>query len=170
MLRGFSFLTAKPVIYVANTGEDDPEGGELVGRLRAFGEVVPISAKIESEIAELEDGEERMKFLEDMGIEEPGVNKLVRASYRLLGLITFYTTANRRLRAWPVPRGTTAQEAAGEVHSDMGRGFIRVDVVPWEELVEVGSWSGLQREGRLRSEGRDYEVKDGDVLLFHFRT
>ena len=170
-LRGFSFLTSKPVIYVANTGEEEPAGGELVKRLReAVGEVVPISAKVESEIAELDDPEERRAFLEDMGLEEPGVNRLVRASYKLLGLITFYTTAHGKLRAWPVPEGTTAQEAAGEVHSDMERGFIRAEVVSWEDLVRTGSWAELHRTGKVRSEGRDYQVQDGDVLLFHFRT
>lgn len=171
VLRSFSFLTSKPVIYVANTGEEEPAGGELVGRLReAVGEVVPISAKIESEIAELEDPTERRAFLEEMGLEEPGVERLVRASYKLLGLITFYTTVHGKLRAWPVPEGTTAQEAAGEVHSDMERGFIRAEVASWEDLVRTGSWAELHRTGRVRSEGRDYKVQDGEVLLFHFRT
>jgi len=170
-LRSFSFLTSKPVIYVANTGEEEPTGGELVERLReAVGEVVPISAKVESEIAELDDPEERRAFLEDMGLEEPGVNRIVRASYKLLGLITFYTTVHGKLRAWPVPEGTTAQEAAGKVHSDMERGFIRAEVVSWGDLVRTGSWAELHSTGKVRSEGKDYQVQDGDVLLFHFRT
>ncbi|HID10316.1 MAG TPA: redox-regulated ATPase YchF [Candidatus Latescibacteria bacterium] len=172
VLKGFSFLTAKPMFYIANTGEDEPSGGELLERLREAvkGEVLPISAKVEGEIMELEDPEERKAFLEDLGLEEPGVNRLVRASYRLLGLITFYTTVHDKLRAWPIPRGTSAQEAAGEIHSDMEQGFIRAEVVSWEYLIRTGSWAELHRLGAVRSEGRDYEVQDGEVIVFHFRA
>jgi len=172
VLKGFSFLTAKPVLYVANTGEDEPSGGELFERLKETveEEILPLSAKMEGEIMELEDPEERKEFLEDLGLEEPGVNRLIRASYRLLGLITFYTTVHDKLQAWPVPKGTSAQEAAGEIHTDIERGFIRAEVASWEDLIRAGSWAELHRLGLVRSEGREYEVQDGDVVVFHFRA
>lgn len=161
-------LTAKPVLYVCNVDEgveEPPE--EVVERARSQGaEVVAICAKIEEELAELPE-EEAKAFREEMGLGG-GLEKLVRASYRLLDLVTFFTGVGRELRAWPVKRGTTAYEAAGKIHSDMQKGFVRAEVINWRELVEAGSWEEAKSRGMIRFEGKDYVVQDGDVIYFRF--
>lgn len=172
-VRDFNFLTAKPVLYVANVDEDDVRGErEEVQRLRAaVGEdrVIPISAEIEEEISELEEEEERKAFLADLGLHETGLHRLIVASYRLLNLITFYTIAHEKLRAWQVVEGTTAEEAAGKIHSDMERGFIRAEVMSYEDVATYKTMAELHRHGRVRAEGREYVMRDGDVvhILFH---
>ena len=173
ILADARFLTAKPSLYLANTGEDDPAGeGSLADALRtAKGAdyVVPVSVRIEEEIAELPP-EERLEFLQDLGLKETALNQVVKASYRLLDLITFYTIANNKLRAWQLPRGGTASQAAGRIHSDMEKGFIRAEVMPHKELVELGSRAALQEKGLIQIVGRDYAVADRDVIQVHFKV
>jgi GTP-binding protein YchF len=167
------FLSAKPCLYVANTGEDDPAGsGPLASALReAKGEerVLPVSVGIEEEISRLEPAEQA-EFLADLGLEETALNKVVSACYRLLDLITFYTVANDRLSAWQLPRGASAETAAGTIHGDMQRGFIRAEVMPLEELLRLGSRQALHDQGLIQTVGRDHQVQDRDVLYIHFRV
>ncbi len=166
-------LTAKPVIFVANLGEESlPDGGPHLAAVReraaAEGaEVVAFCAKLEAELEELEP-EDLADFLAGYGIEELGLHKLVAASFRLLDLVTFFTVESRECRAWPVRRGTRAAPAAGKIHTDMERGFIRAEVLSFEEFLEHGSFSAAREAGHLRAEGRDYEVRDGDVIRFRF--
>ncbi|MCA9692993.1 MAG: redox-regulated ATPase YchF [Nannocystaceae bacterium] len=172
VLRDLALLTAKPVIYVANVSEaqlaadlEDPYVAPLVEIARAEGaEVVVISAAIEAEIATL-DEEERVEFLEGAGLEEPGLHRLIRKVYALLDLITFFTAGKKECRAWTIRRGTLAPQAAGKIHSDFERGFIRAEVMAWDELVaEGGSEAAVRAKGNLRIEGKEYEVRDGDVM------
>jgi len=169
----YAFLTAKPMLYVANVDEDDVEGtSERIRRLKeAVGpkNMIPISAEIEEEIGELEDEEEQAAFLADLGLEETGLSRIVWASYRLLNLITFYTIAHDKLRAWQIVDGTTAQEAAGEIHTDMEQGFIRAEVMTYEDVARYKTMAELHRHGRVRAEGKEYVMRDGDVvhILFH---
>jgi GTP-binding protein YchF len=167
-------LTTKPVLHVANVqeGEAAHETNPWVQELRAFtqegeGCVVAISSLIEAELARL-DPEERRAFFEELGLEEPGLDRLIRAAYGLLGLITFFTTGEKLTRAWPVPRGTLAPEAAGRVHTDFQRGFIRAETIGFEDFERLGSMKAAREQGQIRSEGRDYVVQDGDILLFRF--
>ncbi|MDT8340933.1 MAG: redox-regulated ATPase YchF [Longimicrobiales bacterium] len=177
VLRGFQLLTAKPVLFVANVSEDDLPGGEnprvaalreSVERDRA-GRVVTICSAIESELAELRP-HEKMEFLHDLGLEEPGLNRLIREAYGLLGLITFFTTGEKESRAWTVRSGSTAPQAAGVIHSDFERGFIRAETIGYDEFVKLGSWKAAKDQGRLRSEGKEYVVKDADIMLFRFNV
>ncbi|ABB15631.1 MULTISPECIES: redox-regulated ATPase YchF [Carboxydothermus] len=175
ILREIGFITAKPVVYVANVGEKDllspPKEVDIVREIAAKenAEVVVLSAKIESELQELPE-DERALFLEDLGIEEPGLNKLIRTGYALLGLITFFTAGPQEVKAWTIKRGTKAPQAAGKIHSDIERGFIRAEVIPWEELIEVGSMTAAREKGLIRLEGKDYVVQDGDVIYFRFNV
>ena len=178
LLRSFNLLTAKPVLYLANVAEDDLPAGETphVAALRAavetggeLAEVIPISSKIESEVAELPE-EERAEFLASLGLEEPGLNLLIRAGYRLLGLQTFFTAGEKEVRAWTIPIGARAPEAAGVIHSDFERGFIRAETVGWDDFVKAGSVKAAKDLGLMRSEGKEYRVNDGDILLFRFNV
>lgn len=172
-LRDTGLLTDKPMAYVVNVGEDDlgketPEVEEV--RRYAEGAGVPavvISAKIESELAELSE-DERTEFMEGLGIEHSGLSDLIQVSHQLLGLITFFTIESDECRAWTVPAGTHAPQAAGKIHTDMERGFIKAEVVSWEDLVEAGSFHAARTAGHLLVEGREYIVRDGDVILFKF--
>ncbi|MFA5552765.1 MAG: redox-regulated ATPase YchF [Trueperaceae bacterium] len=170
-----SLLTAKPVIYVCNVAEDDVvSGNEYVERVRAVAalegaDVVVISARIEEELAQLEP-EEAQAFLADMGLERPGLERLIRTGYHTLGLITFLTAGEKEIRAWTVKSGSKAPQAAGEIHSDFERGFIRAEVVSYEDLVETGSIANARAKGKLRVEGKEYVVKDGDVMNFLFNV
>jgi hypothetical protein len=174
-VEDLNLLTGKPLMYVANTGEEDPTGeGPLAQEVIALARrescpVVVICGKVEAEIAEL-DPEDRAMFMEEMGIVEPGLRKFITEGYRLLGLITFYTTVGPELRAWTIPAGTRAQAAAGRIHSDMERGFIRAEVLTFEDLEQYGSESAARQAGRMRLEGRDYVVQDGDVIRFRFNV
>ncbi|MFH1571141.1 MAG: redox-regulated ATPase YchF [Gemmatimonadota bacterium] len=173
LIRGYNFLSAKPVLYVANVDEEDAAtGGEWLPRLEAQvgqGRALAISAKIEAEIGQLQP-EERADFLRDLGLERRGIDRLIEAVYRLLGLLTFYTVANDKLQAWQLPSGYRAPEAAGIIHTDMERGFIRAEVAACDDLVRAGSFHHLREQGHLRTEGRDYVVADGDVVHFLFKV
>jgi len=170
-------LSAKPVIYAANISEDDlMDGGEnaYVRTVREYASkegsgVVVISAKAEEEIASL-DPEEKKEFLADLGIEESGLEKLIQESYSLLGLISFLTGGSDEVRAWTINKGTKAPQAAGKIHSDFERGFIRAEIVPFETLKELGSMQACKEKGLIRSEGKEYVMKDGDVTLFRFNV
>jgi ribosome-binding ATPase len=178
LMRSFNLLTAKPVLYLANAAEADlaADGNEFVDALRqaveASGEdaeIVVISSKIESELQELPE-EERAEFLASLGLDEPGLNRLIHAGYRLLGLQTYFTAGEKEVRAWTVPVGATAPQAAGEIHSDFERGFIRAETVGWTDFEKVGSVKLAREQGLVRSEGKDYVVKDGDIMLFRFNV
>ncbi len=173
MLAEERFLTLKPMLYLANTGEDDPHGeGALAKALReARGaeRIVPISIEIEEEISELP-AEEQKEFLESLGLDETALNIVVNASYRLLDLITFYTIANEKLSAWQLPRGEQVAQAAGKIHSDMERGFIRAEVMGLDDLFKWKSRQALHDHGLIHVHGRDYVVQDRDVLHIHFKV
>jgi len=178
LLKGYNLLTAKPVIFAANVGESDLEddGAANVGvqSVRAFAErtgsgVFVICAQIEQEIAELEDDEKAM-FLDDLGLKESGLEKLIRASYRLLGLQSFLTAGEDETRAWTIKIGTKAPQAAGKIHTDFERGFIKAEVVNYKDLLEQGSLAAAREKGLVGMEGKDYVVKDGDVILFRFNV
>ncbi|HHY82677.1 MAG TPA: redox-regulated ATPase YchF [Clostridiales bacterium] len=171
-------LTSKPVIYAANIAEDsilkNPEEIPMVKQVMDYAqkensEVLVISAKVEEEIAQLEPDEKKM-FLEELGISESGLDRLVKRCYRLLGLISFLTAGPTEVRAWTIKQGTKAPQAAGKIHSDFERGFIRAEVVHYDTLMEAGSYHAAKEKGLVRSEGRDYVVKDGDVVLFRFNV
>jgi GTP-binding protein YchF len=177
-LRGLGLLTSKPILYAANVGEQDlaAGGGPWVERLRGAvrahheeAEVVAFSARIEAELAELAP-EDRAEYLAGSGVDEPGLDRLIHAGYRLLGLETFFTVGENEVRAWTVPRGSTAFEAAGEIHTDFQRGFIRAETIHVDAFLDVGSYREARERGLVRSEGRDYVVADGDVILFRFNV
>ena len=174
----YNLLTAKPVIYAANVGEDDladdAAGNAYVQKVRAYAaergsEVFVICASIEAEISELDD-EERAMFLEDMGLAESGLDKLIQASYRTLGLMSFLTSGEDETRAWTIQIGTKAPVAAGKIHSDMQRGFIKAEVVNYQDLLDCGSYAPARDRGLIRQEGKEYVVQDGDVILFRFNV
>ena len=168
-------LTTKPVIYVANIAEDQlGEEPDEVKRLyeeaaKEGAQAITICAKVEEELAELSD-EERDAFIEELGIGESGLDKLVKASYSLLGLISFLTAGTDEVRAWTITKGTKAPQAAGKIHTDFERGFIRAEVVPFETLMEHGSINACREKGLVRSEGKDYVVADGDIIVFRFNV
>lgn len=178
ILRQYEFLTDKPMLYVTNVGEEDlPEGrnqwtealaSDVVEEV-GHQEIVPICSAMEAELAELDDPE-ALEFLETVGLHERGLDRLIHAAYHLLGLITFFTTGEKETRAWTVRRGVRAPEAAGEIHTDFQRGFIRAETIGYETFVEAGSMKAAREEGLIRSEGRDYVVQDGDIILFRFNV
>ena len=178
LLESFNLLTYKPVIYAANVAEedlaDDAAGNSNVSKVREYAksegsEVFVICAQIEQEIAELDDDEKKM-FLEELGLEESGLEKMIRASYSLLGLISYITSGEMETKAWTIKKGTKAPQAAGKIHSDFERGFIRAEVVSYNNLVEQGSMNAAKEKGLVRSEGKEYVVQDGDVVLFRFNV
>jgi hypothetical protein len=178
LLRLLGLLTAKPILYAANVDEDGlaAGGGQWLEQLRAAvqthheeAEIVLFSAKFEAELADLS-GDERKEYLAAAGVTEPGLDRLIHAGYRLLGLQTFFTVGENEVRAWTMHRGGTAFDAAGAIHSDFQRGFIRAETVGYEEFLGVGSYKAAREKGLVRSEGRDYVVHDGDILLFRFNV
>lgn len=178
LLNTYDLLTFKPVIYAANVSEDDladdGASNENVAKVREFAasegsEVFVVCAQIEEEISELEDDEKKM-FLEDLGLKESGLDKLIKASYKLLGLISFLTAGPTETRAWTIKKGTKAPGAAGKIHSDFERGFIKAEVVYYKDLLECGSYAAAKEKGLVGIEGKDYVVKDGDVILFRFNV
>jgi GTP-binding protein YchF len=178
LLASFQLLTAKRVLYVANVGEEDLPSGtnEWTERLRASlhaedpgAVIVPLAAAIEAELAAL-DSAARDEFLRDLGLAEPGLHRLVRATYDLLGLITFFTAGENEARAWTVRRGARAPEAAGGIHSDFERGFIRAETISYADFQVAGSLKAARERGMIRSEGKEYVVQDGDVILFRFNV
>jgi len=175
-LRDLFLLSLKPVLYVANIAEDALSGPEspYVEAVRKIAsaeqaEVVQISARIEEEIAML-DADERQEFLQDLGLEESGLDKIIHAGYHLLGLMSFLTAGPTEVRAWTIKRGTKAPQAAGKIHSDFERGFIRAEVVSFNDLMACGSHAAAREKGHLRSEGKEYVMQDGDVVLFRFNV
>ncbi|MFC4100456.1 redox-regulated ATPase YchF [Paenibacillus xanthanilyticus] len=177
LVRELHLLTMKPILYAANVSEseaanaDDNPYVKLVREYAATegAEVVPISAKVESEIAELE-GEDKAMFLEELGLEESGLNRLIRAAYKLLGLYTYFTAGVQEVRAWTIRQGMKAPQAAGVIHTDFERGFIRAEVVAYDDLVAAGSMNAAKEKGQLRLEGKEYVVQDGDVMHFRFNV
>ena len=178
LFESYNLLTAKPVIYAANVSEDDladdGNSNEQVAKVREYAkgegsEVFVICAQIEQEIAELDDEEKEM-FLEDLGLKEAGLDKLIRASYSLLGLIRLLTAGEQEVRAWTITKGTKAPQAAGKIHSDFERGFIRAEIVNYDNLIACGSFNAAKEKGLVRSEGKEYIVQDGDVVLFRFNV
>ncbi|MGH8495001.1 MAG: redox-regulated ATPase YchF [Gammaproteobacteria bacterium] len=172
--RDLHLLTAKPTMYIANVAEggftDNPYLDEVRERARAEGaEVVPVCAALEAEIAQLE-AADKVEFLADLGLEEPGLNRVIRAAYRLLGLQTFFTAGPKEVRAWTVRVGSTAPQAAGEIHTDFEKGFIRAEVIAYDEYVARGGEQGAREAGRLRLEGKEYVVQEGDVMHFRFNV
>ncbi|MCX7695777.1 MAG: redox-regulated ATPase YchF [Caloramator sp.] len=177
-LKQYFLLTSKPVLYVANLSEDDIingyENNKLLNRVIEYAkaensQVIPLCAKLEEEISMLSE-DEKQEFLSDYGLEEPGLNKLIRASYNLLGLISFLTAGPKEVRAWTIRKGTKAPQAAGKIHSDIERGFIRAEVISFEDLVESGSETVAREKGLIRLEGKEYIVQDGDVIVFRFNV
>lgn len=174
-VRAMFLLTTKPVIYVANIseeelGQDNPLVDKLYAAAKAEGaEALTICAKVEEEIAELPP-EEKQAFIEELGIGESGLDKLVKACYKLLGLISYLTAGPKEVRAWTIERGTKAPQAAGKIHTDFERGFIRAEVVSYDTLMENGSMQACKEKGLIRSEGKDYVMQDGDIVLFRFNV
>jgi GTP-binding protein YchF len=178
LLEDVRLLTFKPIIYVANVSENEVSGeyteNEAYQKLKAHADsegagLIAVCAQIEAELSDME-GEEKAAFLEDLGIEESGLDQLVRASYSLLGLISYLTAGPKEVRAWTITRGTRAPQAAGKIHSDFERGFIRAEIVSYDDLMREGSMNAAKEKGLLRSEGKEYVVADGDVVLFRFNV
>jgi GTP-binding protein YchF len=174
LLKPLALLTAKPALYVANVDEKGFENNPLLDRVREYAAeegapVVAICAKLESEIADLS-GEEKQVFLEDMGLDEPGLNRLVRATYDLLGLQTYFTAGEKEVRAWTVRKGASAPQAAGVIHTDFEKGFIRAEVISYDDYLQFKGEAGAKEAGKMRLEGKDYVVKDGDVMHFRFNV
>ena len=178
IMKEIALISMKPVIYAANVAEgdmtNDIENNSFVNRVKEFAagensEVMVVSARIEEEISELE-GEEKMMFLEELGMSESGLDRLIRASYKLLGLISYLTAGEPEVRAWTITNGTKAPQAAGKIHSDFERGFIRAEVVAYNDLIDCGTMAAAKEKGLVRSEGKDYVMKDGDIVLFRFNV
>ena len=178
IIKNFALLTLKPVIYVANVSEEDAhnngQDNEMVKKVKEMAEksndeTVVISCEIESEISELSEDEKQL-FLKDLGLDESGLDKLIKSSYKLLGLISFLTTGELESRAWTIKKGTKAPGAAGKIHTDMERGFIKADIISYEDLVSQGSMAAAREKGLIRSEGKDYIMQDGDVCVFKFNV
>ena len=173
-LRDLFLLTLKPLMYVANVREDGFTNNPFLDKVKARAavegaEVVPVCAAIEEELAQLDDAD-RGAFLADMGLDEPGLNRVIRAGYKLLGLQTYFTAGEKEVRAWTVKRGSTAPQAAGVIHTDFERGFIRAETIAFDDYIKYKGESGSRDAGRLRLEGKDYVVKEGDVLHFRFNV
>ncbi|MBT0959663.1 redox-regulated ATPase YchF [Denitromonas iodatirespirans] len=174
LIRPLCLLTIKPAMYVANVLEDGFENNPHLDRLKALAEgenapVVAVCAKIEQELADLDD-EDKKEFLADLGLEEPGLNRLIRAAYKLLGLQTYFTAGVKEVRAWTIHVGDTAPQAAGVIHTDFERGFIRAQTIAYEDFIAFGGEQGAKEAGKMRAEGKEYVVKDGDVLNFLFNV
>lgn len=176
IIKNFHFLTIKPIIYMANVSEEDllTDGNEYVEKVREYAkgenaEVVVVSAKIESELVELSD-EDKIEFLQDLGIKESGLDKLIKATYDLLGLATYFTAGSDECRAWTFKKGMKAPECAGIIHSDFERGFIRAEIMSYEDLEKYGSEVKVKEAGRMRLEGKEYIMQDGDICHFRFNV
>jgi GTP-binding protein YchF len=174
LLQDLHLLTAKPVLYIANVAEDGFENNPHLTAVEQHAaqegaQVVAVCAAIEAEILEL-DANERQEYLADLGFDEPGLNRVIRAGYRLLGLQTYFTAGEKEVRAWTTPVGATAPRAAAEIHTDFEKGFIRAEVVAYDDFIEYGGEQGAKEAGKLRLEGKDYIVQDGDVMHFRFNV
>jgi len=173
-LRPLFLLTAKPTLYIANVDEQGFSNNPLLDQLNDYAtkegaDVVPVCAAIEAELIDMSDDEKR-EFLSEMGLDEPGLNRVIRASYKLLGLQTFFTAGPKEVRAWTVRQGALAPQAAGEIHTDFERGFIRAELAAYNDFVECGGEHGAKEAGKLRLEGKDYVMQDGDVVHFRFNV
>lgn len=178
LARGFSLLTLKPIIYACNVSEDDLAQGAgqnpFVKKMRQAAQeedaqAIVVSAKVEEELAALAD-DERMEFLQELGLQEAGLDRLISAGYELLGLISYLTAGPKEVRAWTIEKGTKAPQAAGKIHSDFERGFIRAEVVAYDDLIACGAYAAAREKGLVRSEGKEYVMQDGDVVLFRFNV
>ncbi len=174
LLRDFHFLTLKPVMYIANVNEDGFENNPLLAKVEEYAAaensfVVPICAAIEAEISQLDD-EDKAMFLDDMGFEEPGLNRVIRGGYQLLDLETYFTAGVKEVRAWTIRKGSTAPQAAGVIHTDFERGFIRAEVIAYNDYVELGGENAAKEKGKMRLEGKEYIVQDGDIIHFRFNV
>ena len=177
VVKGLNLLTTKPVLYVANVGEKEAVTGrspavEVIQKIASTqgALVIPICGAIEAQIAALESEEERAEYMEAVGLAEPGLDRLIRAGHEILGLITFFTVGPKEDRAWTIHRGSTAVEAAGKIHTDMARGFIRAEVIGYGDFVACGSEQSAKEQGKLRLEGKEYIVQDGDLMHFRFNV
>ena len=177
-MKEFNLLTSKPTIFAANVSEedlaDDGAGNPYVAKVRDYAaangsEVFVVSAKTEEELAEL-DEEEKEMFLQDMGLSESCLDKLIKASFSILGLTSFLTAGPKEVRAWTIKKGTKAPQAAGKIHSDFERGFIKAEVVNYDDLISLGSYNAAREKGLVRIEGKDYVVRDDDIILFRFNV
>ena len=175
LLKVYQFLTIKPMIFVTNVSEDDiATGNQYVDQVKEYAEslgseVVIVSAKVEEELQEMEEADKK-EFLESLGVEEAGLNRLIKAGFKLLGLQTYFTAGVKEVRAWTINIGDTAPKAAGVIHTDFERGFIRAKVCSYEDFVRLGGWKGAQEAGVMRLEGKDYVVQDGDLMEFLFNV
>lgn len=176
LMKGFQLLTAKPILYVCNVDEASAKSGNAyVDRVKETvkdenAEIIVLAVATEADIAELEDYEERQMFLQDIGLEEPGLSVLIRAAYKLLNLQTYFTAGVKEVRAWTIPIGATAPQAAGVIHTDFEKGFIRAEVIAYNDYVSFGSEAKVKEAGKMRVEGKEYIVQDGDVMHFRFNV
>lgn len=179
LMRSFNLLSVKPIIYVCNVSEDEVadayENNEMVQKVKEFAKsedakVVVISAQIESEISALDSEEDKKEFLEAIGLEKSGIDDLITQSYDLLGLMSFLTTGEDETRAWTIKKNTPAVQAAGKIHTDIQRGFIRAEIVNYDDLIELKSMPAVREKGLMRLEGKDYLMQDGDVVHFRFNV
>ncbi|AGF48127.1 GTP-binding protein YchF [Candidatus Kinetoplastibacterium oncopeltii TCC290E] len=174
LLRNFSFLTVKPIMYIGNVSEDGFVNNPLLDKLKNFSlsrdiPMVTICASVEQDIADMSE-EDRKIFLEDMGLKEPGLDRLIRAAFSLLGLQTYFTVGSKEVRAWTIPVGSTASKAAGVIHTDFEKGFIRAQTISYEDFIKYNGEIKAREAGKVRSEGKDYVVKDGDIMNFLFNV
>jgi hypothetical protein len=175
LIKSFHLLTSKPVMYIANVAEDGFENNPHLDVVNAMAAaegaiVVPVCNKIEAEIAELDDGEEKDMFLGSLGLEEPGLNRVIRAGYQLLNLQTYFTAGVKEVRAWTIKVGATAPQSAAAIHTDFEKGFIRAEVIAYEDFIKYNGEAGAKEAGKWRLEGKEYIVKDGDVMHFRFNV
>ena len=173
-IRSYNLLTLKPTMYIANVNDDGFENNPYLDKVREIAAkedaiVVPVCAEIESEIAELDD-DEKVEFMADLGLEEPGLNRVIRGGYELLNLQTYFTAGQKEVRAWTIPVGATAPQAAGKIHTDFEKGFIRAVVIGFDDYIACKGEQGAKEAGKRREEGKEYIVKDGDVILFRFNV
>ncbi|MEZ5741198.1 MAG: redox-regulated ATPase YchF [Burkholderiaceae bacterium] len=174
LIAPLCFITAKPAMYIANIPEDNPADNEHLRKVQALAEqenalVVPVSAAVEAQIADLDD-EDKAMFLADMGMTEPGLDRVIRGAYQLLGLQTYFTAGEKEVRAWTVRIGSTAPQAAGVIHTDFERGFIRAETIAYDDYIALGGEAGAKEKGKLRLEGKEYVLSDGDVMHFRFNV
>ena len=177
LVKDMFLLTTKPILYIANVSEeqlDNAENDELVKQVKGYAsgekaEVIPLCVKIEEELSGLED-EDKKEMLEALGLEESGLDKVIKRSYDLLGLMSFLTAGEPEVRAWTIKKGTKAPQAAGKIHSDIERGFIKAEVVSYDDLIREGSMVAAKEKGLVRSEGKEYIMQDGDIVLFKFNV
>ena len=176
LLESFQLLTAKPVLYVCNVDEKSAKNGNAyVERVKEVvkneeAEIIVLAVATEADITELESYEERQMFLEDIGLDEPGASKLIRAAYHLLNLQTYFTAGVKEVRAWTIHKGDTAPQAAGVIHTDFEKGFIRAEVIAYDDFIIYGSEAKVKEAGKMRVEGKEYIVKDGDIMHFRFNV